>query len=57
MNEIGFETLEKDLGIDKFIEAMDTAFKPEDKIRAFTMNEKFFLKKWRGNKAWKSETL
>ena len=42
MNEIGFETLEKDLGIDKFIEAMDTAFKPEDKIRAFTMNEKFF---------------
>ena len=42
MNEIGLANLELADGVTKFVEAMESAFKPDDEVKAFTVYQEFF---------------
>ena len=42
-NEVGVTDLSKEDGVNKFINAMNEAFKPEDEVKAYDVFMKFFV--------------
>ena len=44
---MGVTDLSKEDGVDKFINAMNEAFKPEDEVKAYDVFVKFFVDKKR----------
>ena len=42
-NEVGVTDLSKEDGVDKFINAMNEAFKPEDEVKAYDVFVEFFV--------------
>ena len=41
-NEIGVDALGQESGVDRFIEAMENAFKTEDEVKSYTVYVEFF---------------
>ena len=43
INEVGLDNLEKEDGVDKFVEAMESAFKAEDEVKSYDVYKEFFV--------------